>query len=75
MADLADIAAETVETCLADALRRQLGKSDVETHADFDGKNCVECEDSLPLIRLKLGRVRCVDCQSRKEKSIARGPL
>lgn len=34
-----------------------------ETHPDFDGSHCVDCDDELPAFRLKIGRVRCVDCQ------------
>ena len=34
-----------------------------ETHPDFDGEHCVECDDVMPEYRLKIGRVRCVDCQ------------
>lgn len=40
----------------------------VETHPDFDGKHCVDCEIEIPEARLALGKVRCVDCQSLKEK-------
>ena len=38
-----------------------------ETHPDFDGETCVECGDDMPPERLKLGRVRCVRCQSALE--------
>lgn len=34
-----------------------------ETHPDFDGLHCVDCDDEIPEFRLKIGRVRCVDCQ------------
>lgn len=41
-----------------------------EQHPDFDGKHCVEaaCGTVIPPARLAMGKVRCVDCQSRKEK-------
>lgn len=39
-----------------------------QTHPDFDGKNCVNCEDSLPKVRLTMGRIRCVACQTLLEK-------
>lgn len=44
-----------------------------ETHPNFDGKHCVEedCGEEIPEERLKLGRVRCVDCQGRREKERA----
>jgi RNA polymerase-binding transcription factor DksA len=34
-----------------------------ETHPDFDGEHCVDCDDDIPEFRLKIGRVRCVECQ------------
>ena len=70
MADLADIAAETVETCLADAERRARGKSAPEKHPDFDGKHCVEpdCGVEIPAVRLNMGKIRCVDCQLLRER-------
>jgi len=70
MADPADIAAETLETCLADAERRARGKSAPEHDARFDGAHCVEedCGVALPRERLNLGRVRCVDCQALAER-------
>lgn len=70
MADPADIAAETIETCQADALRRVMGKSGPESHPDYDGTHCVEpeCGVTIPPARRKLGKVRCVECQARLER-------
>lgn len=34
-----------------------------ETHPDFDGENCVDCDRAIPKERLDMGKVRCVDCQ------------
>lgn len=70
MADHADIAGETIEVCTAEALARQLGKSGPERHPDFDGFHCVDpnCGIAIPLERLVLGKVRCVDCQSLLER-------
>jgi len=36
--------------------------------AAFDGKHCFDCHDELPQVRLLLGRVRCVRCQTRAER-------
>lgn len=66
--DHADIAGETIETCQADAERRARGKSAPETHPDFDGAHCVDCEEEIPPGRLALKKVRCVECQSLLEK-------
>lgn len=38
-----------------------------ETHPDFDGKHCVECDEKIPALRLQMGKVRCVDCQAKLE--------
>ena len=71
MPDPADIANDTFEVCLEDARRRQLGKSGAESHPEFDGEHCVDCDESIPVVRLQLGRVRCVGCQSILEKNAA----
>ena len=70
MADVADVAGETIETCLADAQRRALGRSAPESHPDFDGVHCVEqdCGAEIPEARIVLGKVRCVECQQRLER-------
>ena len=72
MADAADIAGETLEACQADAERRARGRSAPEQHPDFDGENCVEedCGVAIPPARLALGKVRCIECQERKERVI-----
>ena len=77
MSDAADIAANTVEVCLADAQRRALGKSAPESHPDFDGKHCVEgdCGIAIPKARLAMGKVRCVTCQSLIESRAARAQI
>lgn len=70
MADAADIAASTIETCTAEAERRARGKSGPESDPRFDGKHCVEadCGLEIPAARLNVGKVRCVDCQTLLEK-------
>lgn len=39
-----------------------------ESHPDFDGFSCVDCGDDIPSDRLKLGKVRCVHCQTSLEE-------
>lgn len=64
MSDHADIAGDVVETCLDDALKRQLGKGTApEFDPDFDGVNCIDCDCPIPAARLTMQKVRCVDCQ------------
>jgi RNA polymerase-binding transcription factor DksA len=43
-----------------------------ESHPDFDGAHCVECEEPLPPTRLALGRIRCVACQAQREHEARR---
>lgn len=52
------------ESALRDAQRRAAP----ETHPDFDGEHCVDCGENIPQARLKLLKVRCVDCQSVRER-------
>ncbi|MHB8388016.1 MAG: TraR/DksA C4-type zinc finger protein [Acidobacteriaceae bacterium] len=69
MADPVDIANETVEVFLAASVHRAVGKSAPESHPDFDGVRCVECDEKIPALRLALGKVRCVDCQIALEET------
>lgn len=39
-----------------------------EKHPDFDGESCIDCGETIPEQRLKLGKIRCVDCQTALEK-------
>lgn len=49
------------------------GKVLPEYHEDFDNKHCVECGVLMVAKRLEMGRIRCVECQSVREKRIAMG--
>lgn len=63
----------------ADVSRRARELNRPQTHPDFDGKHCVECEIVIPKLRLDAGRVRCVECQeeieneSKRLKNLERG--
>lgn len=72
--DIADIAAGTIEACTAEAEARARGHSGPETHPDFDGHHCVDCGVEIPALRLRAGRVRCVDCQTDLENEQASFP-
>ena len=54
------------------ALEAVREKAKPQTHPDFDGEHCVECEDVIPAVRLALGRVRCVACQEQLERDARR---
>lgn len=73
MSDIADVAGEAIEVAQAEARARALGKSGPETHPDFDGEHCVDCEVEIPVKRLELYKVRCVSCQELLENKGRRG--
>lgn len=39
-----------------------------QKHPGFNGHDCIDCEEPIPEARLAMGRIRCVECQSRREK-------
>ena len=39
-----------------------------EFDPEFDGVHCIECDAEIPAARLKLHKIRCVDCQEELEK-------
>ncbi len=53
------------------AIERATRATAPQHHPDFDGTNCVECDDPLPPLRLAMSKVRCVPCQTRLEKQRA----
>lgn len=38
-----------------------------EHDPDFDGKHCMDCPTIIPAARRKMGRIRCVPCQTALE--------
>lgn len=61
--------AERLEQAQRDmAIHKAHNSAAPETHPDFDGAHCVSCDEPIPLARLNLGKVRCVECQTHKEK-------
>jgi hypothetical protein len=68
-ADLLDQANQTSEVFLNAEADRARAAAAPERHPAFDGVHCVEedCAVELPAARLTLGRIRCVDCQGRRE--------
>lgn len=55
---------ENEERALANVRARMIP----ETDPDFDGKNCIECGNSIPPRRLDMQKIRCVGCQDAKER-------
>lgn len=70
--DEADSAQHNQLRELAEVQRRALLANRPETHPDFDGKHCVECDVVIPRERLALKKVRCVHCQRDLEERNAR---
>lgn len=51
-----------------DALEEARRRTGPETSPDFDGQHCVDCGENIPAARLRLIKIRCIDCQTLKEK-------
>lgn len=66
--DEADIASALEAGFIAQALERHKEKVAPEKHPDFDGEHCVDCLIKIPEVRLEMGKVRCVHCQTELEK-------
>jgi RNA polymerase-binding transcription factor DksA len=72
--DLIDHATDTARVFLDASVSVVVSKLAPEQHHRFDGLHCVEedCGVDLPAQRLTDGRVRCIDCQTRKEEATRR---
>lgn len=68
-ADPLDEAAELVNTMTEGAIAAARQANAPETHPDFDGETCVDCGDDIPSERLAMGKVRCVRCQTARERA------
>ncbi len=66
--DEGDIASALELGFIAHALEMHKAKVAPETHPDFDGESCIDCGDTIPELRLSMGRIRCVHCQEILEK-------
>lgn len=67
--DPMDHSAQTTEDLLNASVQTTRAKVAPEQHPDFDGKHCVDedCGIEIPAARLAMHRIRCVDCQARRE--------
>lgn len=65
--DEADIASALEMGFIAKALADHKSKVAPERHPDFDGQHCIDCDAEIPQVRLNMGKIRCVDCQSELE--------
>ena len=67
-ADFLDAATELAEAFTDAAILKVRMANAPESHPDFNGKNCLDCGDTLISARLALGKMRCVYCQDHLEK-------
>lgn len=68
MTDQLDFAAELQDEFNKRGLEQVRQAMTAETHPDFDGKHCIDCDEDIPALRLAMHRIRCTPCQQRKEK-------
>ncbi len=61
--DETDYAQHLQLTEQANLIKKALQMNKPETHPDFDGVHCIECGIVIPEGRIKLKKMRCVDCQ------------
>lgn len=54
-----------------DAIARSTRTLAPQSHPDFNGVDCAVCDDPLPPLRLTMGKVRCVACQTLLERKRA----
>jgi RNA polymerase-binding transcription factor DksA len=66
--DEGDLASAYERGFIQDALNRHKEKLAPESHPDFDGETCIDCGVDIPVLRLNMGKIRCVDCQDKLEK-------
>jgi RNA polymerase-binding transcription factor DksA len=69
--DPLDVASEQTLADTARGVEAVRSKTAPQAHPDFDGEHCLECAEPIPLARLELGRILCVDCQTLKERDDA----
>lgn len=61
--DPLDMASRHEEAFTALALKAAAKNLERETHPDFDGQHCMECGNEIEDGRLKLHKIRCIECQ------------
>lgn len=68
LTDPSDIASAIEAKFNESALEVARIKNLAETDSRFDGIHCLECTEEIPIERLKLDKIRCVECQTVIEK-------
>lgn len=71
-ADNLDQAAELTQQLTAgyiDAVRQRVKPEQIKRpDGTWPVLHCIDCDEDIPKIRLVMGKVRCVDCQGRRER-------
>lgn len=71
-ADILDQAAELSQKMGDMALAAARAKARPEQVARDDGSwphpDCVDCDEPIPAARLALGKIRCIACQTQRER-------
>lgn len=67
-ADNLDVASELQDAFNKRGIAAIAARTAPEKHEDFDGKHCLDCPTEIPAMRLAMGRIRCVLCQTAVEK-------
>ncbi len=50
------------------AIQAAIANNQPQTHPDFDGESCLDCGEEIPELRLSMGKIRCVYCQTATEQ-------
>jgi hypothetical protein len=67
-ADVLDTASELQDLMNIDARAAVAAADRPQSHPDFNGRDCVECGEALPGVRLAYKRIRCAPCQTEVER-------
>lgn len=66
-ADLSFLASYLDEKSSLERVKEAMNPKNQIGYVDFDGEHCVDCDEKLSEIRLKIGSIRCVNCQTELE--------
>jgi RNA polymerase-binding transcription factor DksA len=72
--DEVDLAQMQAQRSLDALLEAHQAKMKPETHPDFDGIHCLDCDNDIPALRLQMGKIRCVHCQTALEHYLKMHP-
>jgi hypothetical protein len=72
MSDMSERFLETASALQDAVVKQRVEKAgrrqcDEPAFADWGGSRCYDCDDEMHEVRLMLGRVRCVACQTEAE--------